>query len=161
MLDPAKELAIRTALGNRIFSVTAFVFIRRPYIDSRQDWASYAYANTDGELEMKVCTVDLLRFDDSTEYGCDDDPQVTLTYGVHLFMQYNEGRTDGSNSTDDFISKLLYLRYTHLTGDRAVAGVTGAEYLPLVQANSILLGDDPLTGAYGHSVDLIAKVVID
>jgi hypothetical protein len=61
MLDPTKELAIRTALGNKIAAVTGSVFIRPELFDSKQDWVeSLGVQVIDGETELRACTVDLL-----------------------------------------------------------------------------------------------------
>jgi hypothetical protein len=159
MLDSVKELTIREALGTKIGNLTGSVFVRRPVIDSKQDWAELlGVENVDGELELKVCTVDLMQFADSPTDGCDDDPVVTLTYQVHIFHEYKETRSDDSNSTDDFTALILSLRNTFLNSNRQLAA--GSEHLPLAQSSFILLGDDQLTGAFGHSVDLLAKVQV-
>jgi hypothetical protein len=161
MLDSAKELTIREALGTKVAVITATAFVRRPVIDSKHDWAELlGKQNVDDELEVKCCTVDLLQFTDSDQEGCDDDPVVTLTYQVHLFHQYKEARSDDSNSTDDFAAAVLDLRNKFLEKNRDVAGVADAEYLPLTQSGFIILGTDPLTGSEGHFVDLIAKVEV-
>lgn len=160
-LTAEKELAIRTSLGEKVAAITNSVFIRRPLFDSKQDWTEgLGHVNIDGETEIRACTVDLYSFTDSPTEGCDDDPVVTLTYGVHLFHQYQESRTDESNSTDDFNAAVLDLRNTFLQGSRDVAGAAGSEYLPLVQSGFIILDDDPLTGAFGHYVDLQAQVEV-
>ncbi|MBX3288457.1 MAG: hypothetical protein KF855_03835 [Acidobacteria bacterium] len=161
MLTSAKELEIRTFLGAKIAAVTASSFIRRPMIDSKQDWvALLGKTNIDGEYEMRYCTVDLLQFTDSDDEGCDDDPVVNLLYQVHLFHQYKEERSDDSNSTDNFIAVLLNLRNTFLNANRSIGVLDGAESLPLIQSGYILLGADALTGTFGHSVDLQLPVEI-
>jgi hypothetical protein len=161
MLDPAKELAIREALGTKIAAFTQTAFVRRPMIDSKQDWVDLlGQENVDEEYELKVCTVDLVSFVNSATDGCDDDPLITLTYSAHLFFEYKETRSDDSNSTDDFVALILNLNNDFLQGDRDVDGVEGAEYLPVSQSSSILLDEDPLTGAFGHFTDLLIKVQV-
>jgi hypothetical protein len=161
MLTPEKELTIRQAAGTKVAALTGSVFLRRPVIDSKQDWVeALGVANVDDELEVRCCTIDLLQFTDSDEEGCDDDPVVTLTYIAHLFHQYKESRSDDSNSTDDFTSTLLSLRNDFLRGGRDVPGVAKAEYLPVTQSGFIILGIDPLTGSFGHYVDLQIKVEV-
>jgi hypothetical protein len=160
MLDASKELAIREALGAKVAAVTGSAFVRRPVVDSKQDWAGLGVQNIDGELELRVCTVDLQSFDDSPDYGCFDDPMVTLTYAVHVFFEFKEKRSDDSNSTDDFAAAVTSLRSSFLDADRTLASLAKVESLPLVQASFILLGDDPLTGGFGHSIDLLAKVEV-
>lgn len=163
MLDAAKELTIRTALGEKIAAITASVFIRRPMIDSKNDWVDLlGKLNVDGELEVRYCTVDLAGFTDSAEEGCDDDPVVNLTYSVHLFHEYKEGRSNNSNSTDDFTAAVLSLRNAFLDADRSLGtpALAKVETLPLVQSGFIILGTDPVTGSYGHFVDLIASVEV-
>jgi len=166
MLDAEKELTIREALGDKVAAQTGSVFVRRPLIDSRQDWAEQlGVENVDGELEIRFCTVDLLSFTDSETDGCFDDPLVTLTYGVHLFYQYKETRSDFSNSTDDFTAMLLSLRTSFLNANRGLAprgypALENVEHLPLTQSGFIILGSDELTGAFGHYVDLQVQVQI-
>jgi hypothetical protein len=161
MLTPEKELTIREALGEKIALITGTAFIRRPMIDSKQDWAEIlGKTNVDDELEVKICTVDLLGFTDSAEEGCDDDPVVILTYSVHLCNQYKESRSDDSNSTDDFASAVLALRNKFLEKDRSLAALAKVESLPLTQSGFIILGIDPLTGSFGHFVDLQIKVEV-
>jgi hypothetical protein len=167
MLDPAKELIIREAIGDKISAITGYVFVRRPLIDSRADWAELlGVENADGKLEIKYCTVDLLGFADSPTDGCDDDPLTTLSYSVHLFNQYRESAvSDDSNSTDDFTATVLDLRNSFLNANRGVGPrgyppIENVERLPLVQSGFIILGEDPLTGAFGHYIDLIAKVEV-
>jgi hypothetical protein len=161
MLDPAKELAIRTALGTKVAALTGSVFIRPELFDSEQDWVEkLGVQNVDGELELKYCTVNLLQFTDSPTDGCDDDPVVFLTYQIHIFDGFTEQRSDLSNSTDDFIAKILDLRNEFLESSRNVAGVDKADYTPLTQSSLILLGDDPLTGGFGHFTDLQQRVQV-
>ena len=161
MLTSAKEKTIREALGAKIAALTGTAFVRRPMISSRQDWAELlGIVNASGELELRLTTVDLAGFTDSETEGCDDDPVVFLTYRVHLFHEYVEARPDSSNSTDDFAAVVIGLRNAFLQGSRDIPGVPRAEHLPLVQSGFIILGDDPVTGAYGHSVDLEARVEV-
>lgn len=160
-LSSAKEKTIREALGTKAAALAGSAFVRRPVIDSKQDWVELlGKTNIDGELEVKVCTVDLLQFTDSDQEGCDDDPVATLVYQIHLFHQYKESRSDDSSSTDDFNAAVVDLRNAFLDKNRSLAGLSGVENLPLTQSGFIILGDDPLTGAFGHYVDLLAKVEV-
>lgn len=161
MLTAEKELTIREAAGTKIALLTGSTFVRRPVIDSKIDWVDLlGHANVDDEMELRVCTVDLLQFLDSEEEGCDDDPVTTLTYGVHVFHQFKESRSDDSTSTDDFNALLLNLRNSFLSNDRSLGDLPKVESLPLTQSGFILLGDDPLTGSFGHSVDLLLRVEV-
>jgi hypothetical protein len=162
MLDPSKELTIRTALGTKIAAITGTVFVRRPMIDSNIDWVEkLGVQNVDQEVELRLCTVDLRDFVDQDE-GCDDDPVVNLSYNVHLFHEYKESRSDSSNSTDDFIAAVLSLRNAFLDENRSLGtpALAKVETLPLTQSGFIILGDDPLTGAFGHYIDLTATVEV-
>jgi hypothetical protein len=162
MLDPAKELTIRQALGTKIGNITGSAFIRRPIIDSKQDESELlGVLNVDNEEEMHVCTVDFANFVNSATDGCDDDPMVTVTYKIHLFREYKESRSDLSNSTDDFIALVLNLNNAFLNADRSLASLPKVETLPLAQLSDIVLGDDPLTGGTGHFVDFLARVQVN
>ena len=159
MLTPEKELTIRGAVGAKFALLTSSAFVRRPMIDSKIDWVELlGHENVDEEFELRVCTVDLLQFEDSEDEGCDDDPVVFLTYQVHLFHQYKETRTDDSNSTDDFAALVLNLRNSWLNKNRSLGDLEKVESLPLTQSGFILLGDDPLTGAFGHYVNFQLRV---
>lgn len=161
MLTPEKELTIREAAGTKIALLTSSTFVRRPVIDSKNDWVELlGHENVDEEYELKVCTVDLLQFADSDDEGCDDDPVVVLTYGVHLFHEFKEVRSDDSTSTDDFYALVLNLRNAFLDKNRSLGDLDKVESLPLTQTSFILLGDDPLTGSFGHSVDFQLRVEV-
>lgn len=159
-LTAAKEKSIREALGTKVALVTGSAFVRRPLIDSKQDWVTLlGVVNADDEYEIKYCTVDLAGFNDSDQEGCDDDPVVTITYQCHLFHEYKETRVaDSSNSTDDFNAAFLTLRNTFLDDDRSLAALDRVESLPLAQTAFIILGTDTLTGAFGHYVDFTIAV---
>ncbi len=161
MLDAAKELTIREALGQKVAGITGSVFVRRPVIDSKQDWVDLlGIENVDEEFELRYCTVDLLGFTDSPTDGCDDDPLVTLTYAVHLFHEFKEARSDDSNSTDDFTAAVLNLRSRFLETDRSLGSLERIEHLPLRQSGFIILEEDPVTGSFGHFVDLQCMVQV-
>lgn len=160
-LTPEKELQIREALGEKTAALTGSVFVRRPMIDSKQDWVELlGKENVDEELEIQACFVDFLGFTDSDQEGCDDDPVVTIDFRIHLFHEYREERSDDSTSTDDFTAVVLNLRNAFLDANRSLGSpvLARVETLPLVQSGFIILGVDPLTGAFGHFVDFTASV---
>lgn len=101
-------------------------------------------------------------FEDSTgDDGCEDMPLVYATYNLHLFQQFNSKRADDSTSTKDMKALVLNLRNRFLETENNARKLTeNSESLPLSQNNFILLDNDPLTGYYGHFVDLKLRVEI-
>lgn len=161
MLTPEKEQQIIAALKTKFESVAGAsnVLIENPVFDSKQDAVEkLTVENVDGETEVKFIYISFLGFEDSTLDGCDDNPTVYLTYNAHVVWGYKEKRSDNSFSEKDFKALILELRNKFLNKNRTLS--SNCETTPLKQSNFIILGDDPLTGAYGHFVDLTCKVEI-
>lgn len=161
-LTPAIENTIVTALKAKFEAVplVSNCLIDNPLVDSKQDAVDLlTVQNIDDETEVKYIYISFLGFEDSATDGCDDNPSVNLTYNAHLFWGYKERRSDNSTSEKDFKALVLDLRNKFLNRNRVI--LPNCETTPLRQNNFIVLGDDPLTGAYGFFVDLTVKVEID
>lgn len=163
-LTPEKEALILEALRARIATVPGAVNViaDEPLLDSKQDVLdTICVQNADDETEVKYLKIDFLGFEDSPTDGCEDNPLVYATYNLHLFQQFNAGRSDETTSTKDIKKLLFALRNLFLeTANNARQLAPGSESLPLTQNNFILLDNDPLTGYYGHFVDLKLRVEI-
>ena len=160
-LTPDIQSNILTALQTKFAGVSGVdnFLIKNPLLDSKTDAVDVlTVENSDGELEVKYIYLSFLGFEDSLTDGCEDDPSVSLTYNAHCFWQYQELRADGSYSERDFVNLILNLRNEFLKSNRVI--LTDTETTPLKQNNFIILGDDPLTGAYGFYCDLTVKVEI-
>ena len=160
-LTPEIELSILDALKAKFESVpgASNCLIENPLIDSKQDAVDkLTVQNSDDQTEVKFIYISFLGFEDSATDGCDDSPAVTLNYNAHVVWGFKERRSDGSFSEKDFKALVLNLRNKFLNKNRTI--LTNCETTPLRQQNFIILGDDPLTGAYGHIVDLTVKVEI-
>ncbi|MGH9961751.1 MAG: hypothetical protein ACREBC_32250, partial [Pyrinomonadaceae bacterium] len=160
-LTPEKEALVLEALRVKFAGVSGMsnVIVEMPVIDSKQDEIDkLTVTNVDGELEIKYCYVSFLGYEDSATDGCDDAPLVYLNYQAHLFWGFKEKRSDNSSSEKDFKTLFINTRSKFLETGRTLAA--GAEHTPLAQTNSIILGDDPLTGAYGFFVDLSLRVEV-
>lgn len=163
-LTAEKEVLILTALAAKVGSVPGArnVIADEPLLDSKQDVLdTICIQNTDDETEVVYIKIDFLGFEDNAEEGCEDNPLTYLDYNLHVFQGYKEVRADGSSSATDIKRLVLNLRNRFLETDAgARALVADCETLPLRQDKFIILDNDPLTGAYGHFVDLIARVEI-
>lgn len=163
-LTPAIESEILTALKTKILSASGAsnVIADEPLLDSKFDVAKTICVRAiDNKTEVKYIKIDFLGFEDSPTDGCDDMPVVYISYNLHVFQQYREKRSDDSTSTNDVKTLVINLRNRFLETDNRARFFGGnAEHQPLRQNNFILLGNDPLTGAYGHFTDLICKIEI-
>jgi hypothetical protein len=160
-LTPEKELQILDALKTKTESVEGAenVLVENPLFDSKQDvLEKVCVENVDGETEVSYIYWSLLGYEDSTTDGCDDNPVVYLIYNAHVFRGYKEKRSDNSFSEKDFKALILNLRNKFLQKNRTI--LANCETTPLKPNNFIVLGDDPLTGAYGHYYDLTLKVEV-
>ncbi len=160
-LTPEKEIQILDALKAKFEAVAGAenVLIENPLIDSKQDAVDkLTVQNVDGQTEVKFIYISFLGFQDSATDGCDDNPVVYLTYNAHVVWGFNEKRSDDSFSEKDFKALVLNLRNKFLNKNRTI--LADCETSPLVQSAFIILGDDPLTGAFGHIVDLTVKVEV-
>ena len=164
-LTPQKELDILEALRVKIASLSNAknVIADEPLLDSKQDALKIiCVQNVDKRTEVRYIKIDFLGFRDSPTDGCEDNPVVFLSYNLHIFQQYVEKRSDNSTSTKDEKKLVIDLRNLFLeTANNARILLPNCESQPLKPNNFIILGDDPLTGAYGHYIDLICTVTVE
>lgn len=163
-LTPEKEAEILAAIKAKIESVPGAINVvaDEPLLDSKQDvLKTICFKNIDNKTEVRYLKIDFSGFTDSAEEGCEDEPVVFISYKLHLFHQFVEKRTDASSSAKDIKTLVLNLRNKFLeTDDNARSLATDCESTPLVQNKFIILGNDELTGYYGHFTDLTLKVEI-
>lgn len=163
-LTPEKEAEILEALRVKVAACdgAANVVADEPLLDSKDDVLdAICVQNVDDETEVTFIKIDFLKFEDSKTDGCEDNPVVYAVYNLHLFQQFKEKRSDDSTSTGDIKRLVLNLRNLFLaTKNNARRLAAYSEHLPLAQSNSIILGNDELTGFYGHFTDLLCKVEI-
>ena len=161
-LTTTAEALILAALSAKILAVAgvANVVIDEPLLDSKFDvLKTICVRAVDGKTEVKYLKIDFLGFVDSATDGCDDEPLVFIRYKLHAFQQYRDKRADGTTSTNDIKRLVINLRNEFLrTDNKARRILEKCETQPLKQENFIILGNDPLTGAYGHFTDLICTV---
>ena len=166
MRDPRCEQlsAILAALTDKIESVAGArnVVADEPLLDSKQDFLdTICVQNSEDETEVVYLKIDFLGFQDSDTDGCEDNPVSFLSYNLHAFQQYRDVRGDGSTGLKDIKALLLNLRNRFReTDNNARLLLSGCELQPLTQKTFIVLNNDPLTGAYGHFFDLIAKIEV-
>lgn len=163
-LTPEKEAEILAALKAKVASVTGAINVvaGEPLLDSKSDvLKTICHKNLDNKTEVRYLKIDFLGFTDSAEDGCEDMPVVFVSYNLHLFHQFVEKRSDASSSAKDIKTLVMNLRNKFLeTAENARSLAADCEHAPLVQNKFIILGNDELTGYYGHFTDLTLKVEI-
>ena len=163
-LTPEKEALILESLRVKVASAegASNVVADEPLLDSKDDvLETICVQNVDDETEVKFIKIDFAKFEDSKTDGCEDNPVVYIVYNFHAFQQYKAKRTDNSTSTSDFKKLVLNLRNLFLvTENNARRIAANCESTPLIQTTPIILGNDDLTGFYGHFTDLTCKVEI-
>lgn len=156
-LTGAQEAQIRTDLKTYFdtLGVCGHVFTRRRLITSRADFArALGVRSIDKETEIQFLEIEFLKFTDSTTEGFDDCPAVEITYGLHVFKEFKDLRSDGSNSDLDFVGCILAMR-NGILNNRAFGSAVAN---PIEQLEFAQFGNDNLTDCKGYSVDLILKV---
>ena len=163
-LTPEKELALRQQLKTDIETVpaTGAVFIKPEYFTSEQDFLDAVGKEVVAgeDLEVRFCQISFLSFEDNDQDGCEDNPAVSVRYKIHFFHQYVSERSDGSNSHDDFVAMLLNLRNNFL---QTIEIDANTEREALKQDGFMITDDESefFKGAFGHWINLIAKINLD
>jgi hypothetical protein len=161
-----QETAVRDDIKTLIESLGVFgtVFPRRRYIKSRQDFVKKLGKKTlDNRTEIRFVEIRFLGFEDSPTLGHDTNPAAILKYQIHVFFEFIDERSDGSNSDEDFTAAILDLRDKFLLTERfgIVNDTTGRKRGsrdPLTQDTFAQFGFDTLTDCEGHFVDLRLNV---
>lgn len=157
------ETALRAAIVADISTITLTgnIFPRRRLIQSRADFIAKLGTHPNAGFEVRFLELDLINVENSDE-GPIDCPAAILTYNLHLFHQFADGRPDGSNSDRDFTDTLLRLRALFLSrqeynsGSGLSRGV--AQIDALTAAEFTQFGNDGLIDCVGHSKDLTLKL---
>jgi len=163
-LTAEKELEILEALRVKIAATPGAINVvaDEPLLDSKHDvLKTICFKSVDDKTEVRYLKIDFLGYTDDAENGCEDNPVCYLNYNLHLFHGFVEKRSDDSSSAKDIKALVINLRAAFLpfkNGERQVAEI--CESIPLVQNKFIILGEDELTGNYGHIADLTLKVEI-
>jgi hypothetical protein len=151
----AADLATIPVAGN--------VFDRRRKFNSRQDFlqrTQQTIGTGSGKTkEIRFIELELINVEDSPDEGFDDCPVAILTYNLHIFHEFNDGRTDGSNSDTDFNDAIFQLRSKFLSKRKFVSGrvQTDAGITP-PGTEFTQFGNDTFTDVTGHFKDLTLKV---
>lgn len=156
-LDGTTEKSIREAVAAQLdlLGVCGNIFTRRRFITSRQDFArALGKRSVDEKTEINFLEIEFLKFVDSDVQGFDDCPSIELTYGLHLFKQFVDDRTDGTNSDLDFTTAILAIRDRILRTDSFAGGVDPILTMP----EFAQFGNDSLTDCKGHSADLVLTI---
>ena len=178
-LTLAQELIIRRALADKIATVAAVGYvIPSPIVFSGKEefWSTVngSAVNTQKLIDqspIKACWISFLGFLDSSQYGCEEEPQIKLSYRLDLFHQYEFTRVDETATPDEFNARLLLshnefvgalldLRSEFL-GRRNIAGLDPAEFevketTSLVQTENVKNNDfcEYIPGIKGHQIKL-------
>jgi hypothetical protein len=127
------------------------VLDRRRSIANRQEYADILGIDAVDDLEIKFCETEFLRFEDSPDEGDDDCPIAVLTFGIHLFHEFADLRSDSTNSSFDYIGAILDIRKEFLEGNREfAAGDFLAVVDPVTMPDFSQFGNDDFSDAVGH-----------
>ena len=140
------------------------VFDRRREFYSRIDFFSrLGVQNPDSQLKIRYAEVECLNITDDDVEGFDDNPAAVGSYNLHLFHEFEDLRSDDSNSDKDFTELLITLRAKMLQAPKlplttsgwtaVLEPVTPPEGVPFTQ-----FGNDSLTDVRGHFKDLTIEV---
>jgi hypothetical protein len=135
------------------FPILGSVFDRRREILNRADFVEKLTQTVDGGSEVRFTELEFLKPTDSDTEGDDDCPVLELTVGVHLFHQFNDSRSDGSNSSIDFVDAVLTIRDAILNRREFAGGDFVVEVDPIEADDFAQFGDDQFTGSTGHTID--------
>lgn len=161
-LTPAIELIHRNRLKSDIQQVpdTGAVFTKPTFFSSVQDFVDAVgkQVAAGDNLEVQFCQITFLKFEDSPNDPCPDDPLCWLHYRLHFFHQFEQQRANGTNSHDTFVAMLLNLRNKFLIEQDFDGGNT--ERKPLSPEQFIITDVEStyFKGAYGHYTNLISKI---
>lgn len=163
-IDLEQSLRAEIVAAIATIELAGNVFDRRRKFTSRADFLRRV-GQTIGTgsaktREVRFTEIELVNFEDDANEGFDDCPVAILTYNLHLFHEFNDGRDDGSNSDKDFTdllfllrSKMLNTRYfasRKAVADWSINPEDGTEFTQF--------GGDTFTDLVGHFKDLTLKV---
>jgi hypothetical protein len=151
------EKTVRAAVKSFIESLNCagHVFSRRRSITSREHFArALGKASIDSKVEIQFLEIEFLQFVDLDASGGEDCPGASIVYGLHLFKQFVDSRSDSTNSDDEFTAAVFKLREGFLNFHDFGAAVGE----PITQPEYANFGNDSLTDCKGHSVDLLLTV---
>lgn len=123
---------------------------RRRSVNSRADFFKKLGMTVNEKVEIRFCEIELLNIEDDETEGFDDCPVANLTYGLHLFHEFADDRSDDTNSDTDFTELLLLLRSFFL--DKRDYSLTNwnVETDPIKPADFTQFGNDTFTDVVGH-----------
>lgn len=162
-LTPEIELLHRNRLKTDIETIphTGAVFLKPTFFTSHQDFVDEVgkQVAVNDDLEVQFCQISWLGFEDDPSDGCEDNPSVKIVYKIHFFHQFEQERSDGTNSHDTFVAMILNLRNKFLSSIEIDAD-TDREAL---KTDGYMITSDEsefFKGAYGHFINLITKIDI-
>lgn len=176
MLTAEDELVIRKELSVKVSQACpATQIIPAPiYFKEKADYFANIenLSNTQKLIEtdqIDMCVISLLRFVDSENEGCPNEPLVRLTYNLYFFRSYDFEREDESLTPDVFLKQTL-LSYNAfikniLDARNEFLGLQAVPGLPSgfdVKTNSLIQDENIsdleecrfIPAENGHSVDI-------
>ena len=160
-LTVARELSIRDFYKQKVLLAlpTENVSARPIYFSSKQDFiAKFLKSRSPRTSDFKVtyCFIKFLNFRDDRTKGCEDNPNLYVTYGLELFREFEEIRADGTCSHDDLVADMVRLREQFLSNRELTPGSSSAVSSNLVQvgdlveerASNYIIGREPVIGSW-------------
>lgn len=155
------ESLVRGLIAAKVETVPGIgnVFQKPFYVSGKQQYvAKLGVGNEDGDVEVRYLFIDFGGWE-NTDRGCDADPIYILLYTLRVGQEFIHERADGGSSSADFAAQCMSLRDAFLTG-RELGEPENLYTDLLVLSEEVALHDDPHTGMFGHTVELLLKVEV-
>lgn len=111
-LTATEELIIVRAIGDKVANAGIANFSPSPveFEDKADYFATFdpkVTEKTIGQTPVRFVTLDWLDFKDFVDSACIEQPVIKMTYGLHLFREYDLIRQADEASGDTFLRKTL------------------------------------------------------
>lgn len=158
-LTQTQEKALRAEVVDLIETIgdlAGNVYDRRRSFNSRTDFIDRNKSAVSDKFEIRFIEVSLVNVEDSPTEGFADCPVPILTYNLHLFHEFADERTDGTNSDDDFSALILALRAKFLQKLKFDNGRVECDGIVFDEFTQI--GQDTFTDIRGHYKDATLRM---
>lgn len=167
-----KELASRNWIKDTINEVVPDlpVMITPFYFSSKEDFIAQCHQSLVDSMdksqfeafEAYFAEITFLRFQDSDTEGCDDNPVTFVFYNVHIFKQFKDVRSAGTNSHDELLDLVVALHNKFLDDrEHPTYGEALTRY-PLTQPNNLQRRAESefLVGQIGDIINLQVRMEV-
>lgn len=167
-----KEKASRDWIKDSINAVDATlpVMVTPFYFSGKEDLIAQLHQSSVDTLtkeeyeafEASFATITFLRFQDSDTDGCDDNPVTWVYYNIHVFKQFKDVRSAGTNSHDELLALAVALHNKFLDDrEHPTYGESLTRY-PLTMPNNLQRRAESefLVGQIGDIINLQVRMEV-